>query len=614
MVVGRGGDGVTRWWRPRSGVAGASRTAVASTPPELEELLAQSQGTEGSWIRLGLTDLELLRYLTVVGQGLLVARQFSFTLAIPPDAPKAWAGRFGHLPGLLRAELSRKTETNEVYVELELCDAIDISTVARAILPALVPSVRSPREGSLRIAVAPSAPRAVLALLDGLGALEPRVEVNPDTLLGSDLVLTGSAHPDDDVPQARAVLHVEEDGVPAGASAPVVDLFVHRPVGRLRHTASGIDVRIEGRTDGWSIMGTDGRPLLSLARGVPLSRADVVSLRKVSRASLGGVLARVEDMRPEVLRDLEARLVELAAVGVELHSGGEAVERLARLDPELRQLLAAPASQSDGIARGIRTVLQRRIAMRRHGGPFVLARGSGLGDSVLPEVSAILVTRRPEDARRVLEELAAQTYPRLEIVVVTHGGGVLSSEGWSQALRERVSHLLAIDSEVPFGEALARASRLAQGALITKVDDDDFYGPEHVWDLVLARMYSGAQIVGKRAEYVFLERAGCTVHRKLVAENYVPVVAGGTILISRGDLFDAEGWRPVPRSVDRGLIERVREHGGLVYATDGLGYLYVRHGRGHTWDVDDARFLERNVEEWHGLESRVLHPGGTPDR
>jgi hypothetical protein len=29
------------------------------------------------------------------------------------------------------------------------------------------------------------------------------------------------------------------------------------------------------------------------------------------------------------------------------------------------------------------------------------------------------------------------------------------------------------------------------------MDDDDFYGPEHVWDLVVARLYSGAEIVGK---------------------------------------------------------------------------------------------------------------------
>ena len=39
----------------------------------------------------------------------------------------------------------------------------------------------------------------------------------------------------------------------------------------------------------------------------------------------------------------------------------------------------------------------------------------------------------------------------------------------------------------------------------TKVDDDDRYGPEHIWDLVLARQFSGATVVGKGAEFVYLE-------------------------------------------------------------------------------------------------------------
>ena len=36
-------------------------------------------------------------------------------------------------------------------------------------------------------------------------------------------------------------------------------------------------------------------------------------------------------------------------------------------------------------------------------------------------------------------------------------------------------------------------------------------------------------------------------------------VAGGTMLISRADLAMVGGWRPVPKSVDRALLDRVRE-------------------------------------------------------
>ena len=59
-----------------------------------------------------------------------------------------------------------------------------------------------------------------------------------------------------------------------------------------------------------------------------------------------------------------------------------------------------------------------------------------------------------------------------------------------------------IDHDVPFGRAMQETCDRADGLLITKVDDDDYYAPEHVWDLVLARMYSGAQLVGKALDWI----------------------------------------------------------------------------------------------------------------
>ena len=121
----------------------------------------------------------------------------------------------------------------------------------------------------------------------------------------------------------------------------------------------------------------------------------------------------------------------------------------------------------------------------------------------------------------------------------------------------------SVPGELNLGEVLAVASSLASGELITKIDDDDFYGPEHVWDLVVARMYSGAEIVGKALDNIYLASENVTVFRpNYAAEKYAKFVAGGTMLISQADLRAVGGWRPVPKSVDLALIERVTEHGG----------------------------------------------------
>ena len=88
---------------------------------------------------------------------------------------------------------------------------------------------------------------------------------------------------------------------------------------------------------------------------------------------------------------------------------------------------------------------------------------------------------------------------------------------------------------------------------MTKLDDDDFYGPEHIWDLVLARQYSGAELVGKALDWIYVESEDATVFRPVfAAEKYTDFVAGGTICLSKADLLAVGGWRPVPKSVGPG--------------------------------------------------------------
>ena len=61
------------------------------------------------------------------------------------------------------------------------------------------------------------------------------------------------------------------------------------------------------------------------------------------------------------------------------------------------------------------------------------------------------------------------------------------------------------------GALRARASGAAGGTYLATIDDDDVYAPEHISDLVLARRYSGAELVGKCTEVVYLAKRDRTV-------------------------------------------------------------------------------------------------------
>jgi hypothetical protein len=292
-----------------------------------------------------------------------------------------------------------------------------------------------------------------------------------------------------------------------------------------------------------------------------------------------------------------AALAALCATGVLVDAAAVPPTIRAALHTELRDLLDAPPPGDDPLAVEARSVRQRRAALRHH--------AAVLGDTEPPAVSAILATRRPELLGPALAMLAAQTYPNLEIVLCLHG--VAAPPGLTAALAGRPHQIVEVPAEVSFGTALGLATARAGGTLVTKVDDDDTYGPEHLWDLVLARHYSGATLVGKGSELVFLESRGTVVRRRSgVPEAFGEMVSGGTMLLAKGDVTAVGGWRPVPRSVDLGLIQRLVRAGGTIYRTHPLGYVYHRRATGHTWDPGEDYFLRNAGATWPAIPPDAL--------
>lgn len=307
-----------------------------------------------------------------------------------------------------------------------------------------------------------------------------------------------------------------------------------------------------------------------------------------------GVLKlRGESFKLAVTGDLQAADVQLLRAVNGVHALGDLGPRW------VNQLgacgIAINAEPSDALGWQVASVRARSDALRRFTPLAALARW--------PAVSAVLLTNRDTYLAHAMEQISRLDYPNLQVIVGLHGFDLPAARlAELRELAGRGLEFISVAGSVPFGAAMQVASQRAEGELITKIDDDDYYGAAHVWDLVLARMYSGAQVVGKALDWIHLEGENRTVFRPVYdAEKYSFFVAGGTILISRADLDGVGGWRPVTKSIDRALLESVQLTGGLIYRTHGLGYLYVRHLAPHTAAVADKHFLTKTQQTWDGL-------------
>ena len=301
-------------------------------------------------------------------------------------------------------------------------------------------------------------------------------------------------------------------------------------------------------------------------------------------------------------------LARLAARGVPVRLADRDPALAPLLGAELHGLMTRDVRDADADAREALSIAMRRAALRSHSlgaRARQLCEAAGVEPPPWPRVSVLLATCRPGLLAGAVANVARQRYPRLELVLALHGPG-FEAGAVENALRGFAQPVtrLRLDAERTLGAVLAAAAAAADGPLLAKMDDDDLYGPEHLWDLVLAHEYSGAALVGKFAATVYLARCDRMVRqRRVPGETWSRSICGGTMLLARADLERAGGWRPIGRHVDLALIEDVVRAGGTVYRTHDAGYLLVRHGDRHTWQRDDADFLS-------GAES--VHPGWQP--
>jgi len=266
------------------------------------------------------------------------------------------------------------------------------------------------------------------------------------------------------------------------------------------------------------------------------------------------------------------------------------------------------------------SVALRRAALREHSAVArwrQIAAALGIEVPGRPMVSVILSTRRESWLEHGIAQVARQNYEPRELVVCLHGDefapgtservrslykAALKRRGSGHALATGECQVIRVDGELTLGDALNAGVETAKGELVTKMDDDDYYSTEHLWDLVLALEYSGADLVGKGAEFVYLQWIDLTMRRFMGdGESDHPRLAGGAMMARKAPLQEIGGWPSRSRGEDTWIVRNFKKAGRGTYRTHGFGYILNRHGQGHTWNTYVDYFLIQSQREWRGL-------------
>ena len=255
------------------------------------------------------------------------------------------------------------------------------------------------------------------------------------------------------------------------------------------------------------------------------------------------------------------------------------------------------------------SVQLRRAALHNHSHSQRLKQvreAAGLTVFKDDPVSVVVATKRPENVERIFKIVESQDYKNLELILALHGDGFRDSYSDLEG-RDLPVAILRFSEKVIFGDVLSEASLVSQGNWIAKMDDDDWYGREHISDLILASTYSHADLIGKGSEFVYLTRQDQTIRRDLGdSEVESRTIGGGSLLVRAELLKRVNGWRSLSKGVDVALIDDVILSGGIIWRTHPFGYLLRRTEGQHTWEVDERYFLRHADQKWEGLANNMV--------
>jgi hypothetical protein len=250
---------------------------------------------------------------------------------------------------------------------------------------------------------------------------------------------------------------------------------------------------------------------------------------------------------------------------------------------------------------------QRRQLFRHHAvsGDVGQAIGKAKLANEWPQIDVMVATKRPERLEEVMANLGRQTYPNLRLFLVAHGVDLDKARvaGAAAEFGVNLADVSYVAETTVLGDVFNIGFAGTESEIIAKIDDDDFYGPEYFWDLYSALDFSGAEVAGKWAHYVYLEGIDSLIYRFKKYENrFTDVVAISTLLMRRS-VLDLEQFPAMPYGSGSVFLRALGQHGVRVFAADRWNYLYVRgqDGGGNTFPISDMKMLTNSEIVCRGM-------------
>lgn len=217
-------------------------------------------------------------------------------------------------------------------------------------------------------------------------------------------------------------------------------------------------------------------------------------------------------------------------------------------------------------------------------------------DDFKPGVSIIVPTFKIKYMQNIFQNYLRFDYPAKELIIILNKNELDQDIYESYASNFKNIRVLRMDEKNSLGECLNFGVSISTYDYVSKMDDDDFYGPNYLTDLMNTLSISDSQVTGKNPIFVYFEE-----NNSLYFFRSSKIITGATFLFKK-DIFRNVRFRNVSIGEDYYFLNDCMHYGIKVQPSDKYNYVYIRHAnlQDHTFKITSEDFLEEgtyNIEK-----------------
>ncbi len=216
-------------------------------------------------------------------------------------------------------------------------------------------------------------------------------------------------------------------------------------------------------------------------------------------------------------------------------------------------------------------------------------------------ISIITCTNRQDYIVNVFNNYRRQRYPKKELIIIINNDKIKLNLYKEMAKKYKHVQIYHLPEQLPLGACLNYAVKKTKHSYIAKFDDDDYYAPNYLTDTLRAFRRTNADIVGKRAHFMYLRGSKMLILRFHKDENrYVSILPGATLVIKREVFRNVQFPNQSIGEDDKFCLDSEAK-GYKIYSAGKYNFVAIRrkNSKNHTWIISDKKLLAINIKFPH---------------